>query len=114
MLEPLIAQFSSRGMPALETEAGLIELASGLHLWDGHMTTTEHPGGDVSGMINVTERTVRFGEGAPEDVLPAHLPQMLAASRAAAGGTPVVVMGECTLVPPVLAAVRERHPDVAL
>jgi arginase len=79
------------------------------------MTTTEHPGGDVSGQINVTERTVRFGEGAPEDVLPAHLPQMLAASRnAVAAGTPVVVMGECTLVPPVLAAVRERHPDVAL
>jgi arginase len=115
MLEPLIAQFSSRGMPALETEAGLVELASRLHLWDGHMTTTEHPGGGVSGQINVTERTVRFGEGAPEDVLPAHLPQMLAASRnAAAAGTPVVVMSECTLVPPVLAAVRGRHPDVAL
>ena len=31
-----------------------------------------------------------------------------------AAGTPVVVMSECTLVPPVLAAVRERHPDVAL
>ena len=40
---------------------------------------------------------------------------MLAASRAAvAVGTPVVVMSECTLVPPVLAAVRERHPEVAL
>ena len=40
---------------------------------------------------------------------------MLAASReAVAAGTPVVVMSECTLVPPVLAAVRERHPDVAL
>jgi len=115
MLEPLIAQFSSRGMPALETEAGLVELAARLHLWDEHMSTTVHPGGDVSGQINVTERTVRFGEGAPEDALSAHLPQMLAASRtAAAGGTPVVVMSECTLVPPVLAAVRERHPDVAL
>ena len=31
-----------------------------------------------------------------------------------AGGTPVVLLSECTLVPPVLAAVRERHPDVRL
>jgi arginase len=115
MLEPLIAQFSSRGMPALETEAGLGELAARLYLWDEHMRTTVHPGGDVSGQINVTERTVRFGEGAPEDALTAHLPRLLAASRTAvAAGTPVVVMSECTLVPPVLAAVRERHPDVAL
>src|SRR5437762_3597314 len=96
MLEPLIAQFSSRGMPARETEIALAELASGLHL-------------------DVTDRTVRFGEGSPEEALTAHLPEMLAASRkAVAAGTPVVVMSECTLVPPVLAAVRERHPDVAL
>ena len=115
MLEPLIAQFSSRGMPALETEAGLAELAARLHLWDEHASMTVHPGGGVSGQINVTERTVRFGEGAPEAALTAHLPEMLAASRkAVAAGTPVVVMSECTLVPPVLAAVRERHPDVAL
>ncbi|HET6173856.1 MAG TPA: arginase family protein [Gaiellales bacterium] len=115
MLEPLIGQFSSRGMPALETETALTELASRLRLWDGHMTRTEHPGGDVSGQINLTDRTVRFGEGPPEETLPAHLPRMLAASRkAVAAGTPVVVMGECTLVPPVLAAVRERHPGVAL
>ena len=98
-------------MPARETELGLTELAARLHLWDPHMSTTEHPGGDVSGQINVTDRIVRFGDGAPEDALPAHLPQMLAASRkAVAAGTPVVVMSECTLVPPVLAAVRERHP----
>jgi arginase len=115
MLQPLIAQFSSRGMPARETEQALAELASRLHLWDEHMATKVHPDDGVSGQINVTERTVRFGEGAPEDALPAHLPQMLAASReAVAAGTPVVVMSECTLVPPVLAAVRERHPDVAL
>jgi arginase len=116
MLEPLIAQFSSRGMPALETEKGLAQLAARLRLWDEHMSTTADAEGDVSGLINVTERTVRFGEGAPEEALTAHLPQMLTASRAAVatGGTPVVVMSECTLVPPVLAAVRERHPDVAL
>jgi arginase len=115
VIEPLIAQFSSRGMPGLETEKGLAELAARLHLWDAHMTTTVHPGGDVTGMINVTERTVRFGDGAPEQALTANLPRLLAASReAATAGTPVVVMSECTLVPPVLAAVRERHPDVAL
>jgi arginase len=115
MLEPLIAQFSSRGMPARESEIGLAQLAARLHLWDQHMSTKEHPGGGVSGQINITERTVRFGDGAPEDALATHLPEMLAASRrAAAAGTPVVVMSECTLVPPVLAAVRERHPDVAL
>jgi arginase len=115
VLEPLIGQFSSRGMPALETEQALAQLASRLRLWDAHMSTTEHPGGDVSGMINITDRTVRFGEGPPEDALTAHLPRMLAESRkAVAAGTPVVVMSECTLVPPVLAAVRERHSDVAL
>ena len=102
-------------MPALETEQGLAELAARLHLWDEHMSTTADAEGNVSGQINVTERTVRFGEGAPEEALSAHLPRMLAASRAAvAVGTPVVVMSECTMVPPVLAAVRERHPDVAL
>jgi arginase len=115
VLEPLIGQFSSRGMPAFETERGLAELASRLRLWDEHMQTTVHRGGDVSGQINVTDRIVRFGEGPPENALTAHLPRMLAESRkAVAAGTPVVVMSECTLVPPVLAAVRERHPDVAL
>jgi arginase len=115
MLEPLIAQFSSRGMPALETELQLSQLATLLGLWDGHTATTEHPGGGVSGQIEMTDWTVRFGDGDPEETLPAHLPRMLAAARkAVAAGTPVVVMGECTLVPPVLAAVRERHPGVAL
>ena len=115
MLEPLIGQFSSRGMPARETESALGELAGRLRLWDEHMQVTEHPGGDRSGLMDVTDRIVRFGEGPPEDALTAHLPRMLAESRkAVAAGTPVVVMSECTLVPPVLAAVRERHPDVAL
>ena len=60
-------------------------------------------------------RTIAFGDLAPEDTLPLHLPELLAASReAVAAGTPLVLMSECTLVPPVLAAVRERHPDVAL
>jgi arginase len=115
MLEPLIAQFSSRGMPALETELQLSQLATLLGLWDGRTATTEHPDGSASGQIEMTDCTVRFGDGDPEETLPAHLPRMLAAARkAVAAGTPVVVMGECTLVPPVLAAVRERHPDVAL
>jgi arginase len=119
MLEPLIGQFSSRGLRALETEQGLVELASRLRLWDDvavrEAKTTVHPSGDVSGQADLTHRIVRFGEGDPRDALTAHLPRMLAASReAVAAGTPVVVMSECTLVPPVLAAVRERHPEVAL
>ena len=102
-------------MPALETEKRLAELGARLRLWDEHASTTADAEGDVSGLVNLTERTVRFGDGAPEEALSAHLPRMLAASRAAvAVGTPVVVMSECTLVPPVLAAVRERHPEVAL
>jgi arginase family enzyme len=115
VLEPLIAQFSSRGLAALATEAGLVELASRLQLWDEKVSATAHPGGDASGQVSVTGRTVRFGEGAPEDALTVYLPSLLAASRSAvAAGTPVAVMSECTLVPPVLAAVRERHPEVAL
>jgi arginase len=115
MLEPIIAQFTSRGVPALDSEIGLVELAARLRVWDQHGSRTVHPGADVSGLVNVTQSTVRFGDGAPEETLPAHLPRLLAASRkAAAAGTPVVLMSECTLVPPVLAAVRERHPDVAL
>jgi arginase len=115
MLEPLVAQFTSRSMPAFETEVGLTGLAAMLHLWDGLGTRTEHPGGGVSGQVNITDRIVRFGEGPPEETLPANLPRLLAAGReAVAAGTPVVVMSECTLVPPVLAAVRERHPGIAL
>ena len=115
MLQPLVAQFTSRGMPAMETERELAELAGRLRLWDAIAKTTVHPSGDVSGIANITDRTVRFGEGAPEETLPAHLPRLLSASRAAvAAGTPVVIMSECTLVPPVLAAVREKHPGVAL
>jgi len=95
MLQPILAQFTSRGMPAAGTERELTALAEALAL-------TPSP-------------TIAFGDGAPEDTLPQHLPELLAASRTAvAGGTPVVLMSECTLVPPVLAAVREKHPDVRL
>ena len=115
MLQPIVAQFTSRGMPAAETQSELVELAGALRLWDDIAETTAHPGGGVSGQADITNRLVAFGDDAPEETLPAHLPRMLAASReAVAAGTPVVVMSECTLVPPVLAAVRERHPDVAL
>jgi arginase len=60
-------------------------------------------------------RTISFGDLGPQDTLPLHLPEVLAAGRdAVAAGTPVALVSECTLVPPLLAAVRERHPDVAL
>jgi arginase len=95
MLQPIVAQFTSRGIPAAESESALIELGEALGFW--------------------SMRTICFGDLAPEDVLPLYLPELHAASReAVAAGTPVVLMSECTLVPPVLAAVRERHPDVAL
>ena len=96
MLQPILAQFTSRGMPAAETERDLTALAEELAL-------------------PPSMPRIAFGDGAPEDTLPEHLPELLAASReAVAAGTPVVLMSECTLVPPVLAAVREKHPDVAL
>jgi arginase len=115
VLEPVLAQFTSRGMDALETKAALQELAVQLGLFDD-LIRREHPDGPPQpGQINFTPRWVSFGDGPPEETLPAHLPRMLEASRkAVADGTPVVLMSECTLVPPVLAAVRERHPDVAL
>ena len=95
MLQPIVAQFTSRGMPAAETETALIDL------------------GEELGFSSM--RTIAFGDLAPEDTLPLHLPELLAASReAVAAGTPLVLTSECTLVPPVLAAVRERHPGVAL
>jgi arginase len=119
VIEPLIAQFSSRGLPALATERDLAELAWRLRLFDEQMSRAEQPGESAGvvgvGQIDLTDRVVRFGDGPPEEALSAHLPRMLAASRTAvAAGTPVVVTSECTMVPPVLAAVRERHPDVAL
>jgi arginase len=95
MLQPIVAQFTSRGIPAAESEAALTDLGVAL------------------GFSAVP--TISFGDLAPQDALPLHLPDLLSASRdAVAAGTPVVLMSECTLVPPVLAAVRERHPDVAL
>ncbi len=95
MLQPIVAQFTSRGIPAADSEASLIDL------------------GEALGFTSMP--VVAFGDLAPEDTLPLYLPEMLAASRdAVAAGTPLVLMSECTLVPPVLTAVRERHPDVAL
>ena len=95
MLQTIVAQFTSRGMPAAETETALIDLAVELGLT--HM------------------RTVAFGDLAPQDTLPLYLPELLSAGRdAVAAGTPLAIISECTLVPPLLAAVREKHPDVAL
>jgi arginase len=95
MLQPIVAQFTSRGVPMAESETALVELGQALGFTSMPM--------------------ISFGDLEPGDVLPLYLPELLALSReAAAAGTPAVLMSECTLVPPVLAAVRERHPDVAL
>jgi arginase len=103
MLQPIIAQFTSRGMPAAETEEQLVELARELGL------APQTPGSQRAPL------TVRFGDEQPEATLPRHLPELLAAAReAVAAGTPAAIVSECTLVPPLLAAVRERHPEVAL
>jgi len=117
MLQPIVAQFTSRGMPAAETEAGLLELARELDLIPEFRTgdaAADEP--ELAPLNRVGHaRTIAFGDLDPQDTLPLHLPELLSASReAVADGTPVVLMSECTLVPPVLAAVRERHPDVAL
>ncbi|MDX6598811.1 MAG: hypothetical protein QOE87_2698, partial [Gaiellales bacterium] len=56
MLQPIVAQFTSRGMPAAETRNELVKLAGMLRLWDEISTRTEHPGGDVSGMADITNR----------------------------------------------------------
>jgi arginase len=117
MLQPIVAQFTSRGMPAAETERSLLELAEELDL------VARFRDGDTSAgepaLVALNEvgpaRTISFGDLAPQDTLPLHLPEVLAAGRdAVAAGTPVALVSECTLVPPLLAAVRERHPDVAL
>jgi arginase len=95
MVQPVVAQFTSRGVPAAESERALLDLAEAL------------------GFSSLC--TIAFGDLEPRDTLPLWLPELLGAGRAAvAAGTPVVLMSECTLVPPVLAAVRERHPEVAL
>jgi arginase len=117
MLQPIVAQFTSRGMPAAETERSLLELAEELDL------VARFRDGDASAgepaLVALNEvgpaRTISFGDLAPQDTLPLYLPEVLAAGRdAMAAGTPVALVSECTLVPPLLAAVRERHPDVAL
>jgi arginase len=117
MMQSIVAQFTSRGIPASESEKSLLDLAQALALIP-EFRSGDAPAGEPEyvPLTNVgSSRIIRFGDGAPEDTLPVHLPELLAASRdAVAAGTPVVLMSECTLVPPVLAAVRERHPDVAL
>ena len=73
MLQPIVAQFTSRGMPAAETEA-----RSASSLAKRRSGCSPAP-------------TIAFGDRAPEETLPAHLPALLAASReAVAAGTPVV------------------------
>ncbi|MDX6563711.1 MAG: hypothetical protein QOD65_3525, partial [Gaiellales bacterium] len=56
MLQPIVAQFTSRGMPAAETRNELVKLAGMLRLWDEIGARPEHPGGDVSGMADITNR----------------------------------------------------------
>jgi arginase len=117
MLQPIVAQFTSRGMPAAETEHALLELAQELGL------IAEFRSGDPAAgepeLVPVNEvgpsRVIAFGDLAPQDTLPLYLPELLAAGReAVAAGTPVGIISECTLVPALLAAVRERHPALAL
>jgi arginase len=113
MLHLIVAQFTSRGMPVAETETSLLDLAQALRL------IPELRDGDPAEGVPVNElgpsRTITFGDLAPQDTLPLYLPELLDAGRkAVAAGTPVALISECTLVPPLLAAVRERHPGVAL
>ena len=117
MLQTIVAQFTSRGMPAAETEKALVELAAELGLIPEFRDGDPSAGEPELVPVNATGplRTVAFGDLAPGDTLPLYLPELLSASReAVAAGTPVAIISECTLVPPVLAAVREKHPDVAL
>ena len=117
MLQLIVAQFTSRGMPVTETETSLLDLAQALQL------IPEFRDGDAAAgepdLVPVTDvgpsRMISFGDREPKDTLPLHLPELLEAGReASAAGTPVAIISECTLVPPLLAAVRERHPGVAL
>lgn len=52
-------------------------------------------------------------EAAPTDALVAGLPGVCAAV-ARAGGTPLALLGECTLAPAVTAGLRRKHPDLVL
>jgi arginase len=117
MLQPIVAQFTSRGMPAAETERSLLELAQALALIPEFRDADAAAG--EAGLVPVNAvgacRTISFGDLEPADTLPLYLPDVLEAGReAVAAGTPVALVSECTLVPPLLAAVRERHPGVAL
>jgi arginase len=117
MLQPIVAQFTSRGMPAAESEKSLLELAQALALIPEFRSGDTAQGESEYAPLNELGhmRLIAFGDLAPQDTLPLHLPELLAAGReAVAAGTPVAIVGECTLVPALLAAVRERHPGVAL
>ena len=63
MLQPIVAQFTSRGIPAAESESALIDL------------------GEALGFTSMP--VVAFGDLAPQDTLPLYLPELLAASREA-------------------------------
>jgi arginase len=117
MLQPIVAQFTSRGMPAAETEASLLDLAQALALIPEFRSGDTAVGEPEYVPLNELgpSRMISFGDLAPQDTLPRLLPELLAAGREAiAAGTPVAIISECTLVPPLLAAVRERHPGIAL
>ena len=61
MLQPILAQFTSRGMPAADTARRSIDLAEALAL-----PSPPPP--------------IAFGDGAPEETLPQHLPELLEAA----------------------------------
>jgi arginase len=117
MLQPIVAQFTSRGMPAAESERSLLDLAEALALIPEARSGEAAVGEPELVQLKAlgATRMISFGDLEPQDTLPLYLPELLAAAReAVAAGTPVALVSECTLVPPLLAAVRERHPDVAL
>ena len=89
----IIAPYSSRGV-ARESALGLAALAHALA-----------PGDPVSVAVPVTPD--------PVDGVVAGLPALRAAV-AAEPGVPVALIGECTLVPAILAAMLEREPETCL
>jgi arginase len=67
----------------------------------------------LASAIGGERRVLELADGVPvEQVLADGFPRIKAA--VAQQEEPLAVLGECTLTPAFLAAVRERHPDVAL